>query len=508
MPSESKVTGRARSELLVFFIATALVMVVVGVGAVVVSRTVARNDALSDAEAMTGRMATTVMSPLLGRWLQGDTAPLNSAVAVRMGEGYLKEVTVWDSTGKVVYSDDPEVIGQVVELPEEAAAAIESGTVSSDFETQPEVADPKAASPDGYVEVYVPLTIPGHPPLALEAYYDYGKVNDAANNLLRQLLPLVLLPLILLQLLQLPMVYRLVRRIRLHEVESRELLERTLSVSDRERMRFAADLHDGPIQDLAGIGYAMGAMSMDVPPQHRSLMDATQQALRRSIDSLRGLMTDLYPPDLAIGGLENTLRELSRPLLTAGIAVDVEVEEIPPLDEERLKAIYRVAREVLSNAAQHSGADRVLVTVDTGAQSRPPHQTVRLTITDDGVGMDETQLDRRHEGHLGLRLLRDRVANLGGTLDITNPDGGGTCIRATIPVDPAAAAASGGGGGRKLRLGEVKTRRPSSSDPAALPERTVPGPSAGGVTTQPAEPISGDAAGAEPTVVKVPESAS
>jgi signal transduction histidine kinase len=61
---------------------------------------------------------------------------------------------------------------------------------------------------------------------------------------------------------------------------------------------------------------------------------------------------------------------------------------------------------------------------------------VRLVVQDDGVGVDEGQIDRRAEGHLGLRLLTDRVESLGGQLEIVSRPGQGTRVEAEVPVRP------------------------------------------------------------------------
>ena len=65
-----------------------------------------------------------------------------------------------------------------------------------------------------------------------------------------------------------------------------------------------------------------------------------------------------------------------------------------------------------------------------------------MVISDDGVGIDPSRVDRRAEGHLGLRLLRDRVESSGGTLTMTAGPKGGTVLRVELPVDGAPGSAS------------------------------------------------------------------
>ena len=223
----------------------------------------------------------------------------------------------------------------------------------------------------GFVEVYVPLDAPGLPRLAFEAYYDYARVNQAANSLLLQLVPLVLAPLLVLQLIQSPIPASLARRVRRHEAERSVLLERTLSVSDRERVRVAADLHDGPIQDLAGVTYVLDAVSPSVLDVHRPLMRDAQNTVTHAINSLRRLMVDLYPPDLSAEQLPGTISNLAEPLRERGIEVTVKVEPMAGLDNETVTTLYRVAREALANVVAHAHASRVNICLGEVDDRRP-----------------------------------------------------------------------------------------------------------------------------------------
>jgi two-component system NarL family sensor kinase len=272
--------------------------------------------------------------------------------------------------------------------------------------------------------------------LAFEAYYDYARVDETANGLLFQLIPLVLVPLLILMLIQMPIAASLARRIRRQDADRSALLERNLSVSEKERVRVAADLHDGPIQELAGVGYALGAVASSVPENKQSLMGDIQTTVLHAIESLRELMVDLYPPDLSVGQLPNTLENLAAPLQGKGVDIDISVTELPALDNDVMTTIYRVAHEALANVAEHADASRVSIRLGMNGTTGPARsKTVHLEVIDDGVGLDPSRLDRRSEGHLGLRLLKTRVEELGGTLTLTGGAQGGTVVGATLPVD-------------------------------------------------------------------------
>jgi two-component system, NarL family, sensor kinase len=437
----------ARRELALLVGFGFLVMLVIGLGAAFATRSVAQDQALEDSERITQRMANLVMEPMLPAYLskeQAGVSELERTIHNRMSDGNLTEVTVWTGDGLVLFSDKPEEIGRRVVPPPDGVPQAIRGAITSDFEDGAPEAEGAATPTDGkaevegpnrFVEVYVPLHVEGQPPLVFEAYYDYERVDQVARRLLQQTLPLVLIPLLILQLVQIPIALSLARRIKRHENERSRLLERALSVSDRERVRFAADLHDGPIQDLAGISYALGAVAPTVVERHAPLMARVQDALQRSIESLRGLMTDLYPPDLRSGNLDQTIITLADQVQEAGTQVELDLGEVPTLSEEGVATLYRVARESLANVQKHAQADHVKVTLGLADNLRPSEQPrVHLVIADDGVGVDLAKIDRRAEGHLGLRLLADRVESMGGELTITSAPGQGTTVRAELPV--------------------------------------------------------------------------
>ncbi|SEQ82685.1 sensor histidine kinase [Microlunatus flavus] len=446
------VRSGARRELVVVIGFGLVAMLAIGLGAAFASRSVAQSQALDDSERMTQRLADLVVGPLLAGYLEGDAEgvrTLEQAVRNRMADGYLTEVVVWSRDGLVLYSDKPGEVGTRAPLSPDVLAAIDGRIVSAFEDDAPEAdaasggaVDPRADDAR-YVEVYVPLRLDGRPPMAFEAYYDYQRVDEVANSLLSQTLPLVLVPLLLLQLIQVPIVLSLARRLQSHEHDRARLLEQALTASDRERVRFAADLHDGPIQDLAAISYVLGALTPGAPERETALMTRAQEALQRSIESLRTLMTDLYPPDLGSADLGDTVTALASELRTEGLDVTLDVSPVGPLDTDTATALYRVARESLVNVTKHAGAGTVSVRLGLVDPARPGGgPTVELEISDDGRGIAPDRLDRRGEGHLGLRLLADRVDALGGRLTVTTTPDHGTTVRAVLPATTAETSGS------------------------------------------------------------------
>jgi len=477
----------ARRELALLVGFGFLVMVVIGLGAAFATRQVAQDQALEDSERITQRMANLVMEPMLPAYFSKDprgVSELERTIENRMSDGNLTEVNVWNGDGVVLFSNKPEEIGQhVVPAPKGVPEAIR-GEITSDFETgAPEAegggtpADGKAEvdGPNRFVEVYVPLHVKDQPPLVFEAYSNYERVDQVAQLLLQQTLPLVLIPLLILQLVQIPIAISLARRIKRHENERSRLLERALSVSDRERVRFAADLHDGPIQDLAGISYALGAVAPTVVERHAPLMARVQDAVQRSIESLRGLMTDLYPPDLRSGNLDQTLTTLADRLRDDGLEVVLDVHKVPRLSEEGALTLYWVAREALANVQKHARARRVTIGLSLVHGSRDRDEaSLRLVIADDGVGFDPDERDRRAEERLGLRLLANHVESLGGELVVTSALGRGTTVQAELAAERAVAG---------------RGRRDTGTQPRAV--RGRPAPTGSPARSEQSEPIRG-----------------
>lgn len=464
-------TGRAggrrdtgvRRQLTVFYTVAATTLLVLGAGAFLASRNVAREQALDDAERQTTRLARNVVAPLLGPGLAGDVErllQLRAAIAERKKDNYITEVTVWDLDGTVVFSDDSTTEGTVVEPPVQVGDAIRTHVSGADFEDEPEVKTAGTdTAGDGFVEVYVPLDLESGRVLALEVYYNYDRVNQTANTLLWNILPLVFVPLVLLQVIQVPIAASLARRVRRQEADRARLLEQALAMSEKERVRIAADLHDGPIQDLAGIGYALGAIMPSLPEQHRPLAGTVGDTVHHAVDSLRRMMVDIYPPDLTSAELSETIEGLAGPLRESGLQVQITDSGLPDLDAESITALYRVARESLLNVASHAHATEVRITLDQasvpsatrssgrrrGGSGAATVAAARMVIADNGVGFADGDLDRRTEGHLGLRLLQDRVQSMGGVLTVVAPPTGGTRVTAVLPTRSAAVLLAGDG---------------------------------------------------------------
>jgi two-component system NarL family sensor kinase len=432
-----------RGELVAFLAVAVLGMLAVGTGIILISGKIARDRALEDAENSATRLSTYALEPLLSDAVHGEPGhrdALDDVVDARLTDGSLELVIVWTAEGRVLYSSKPELEGLPATPSEELTAAI-NGELVSNIVDSAELGLPNTGGAS-LLEVYAPMSVNGRP-LAFEAYFTTEMIDRDIAILRGQIIPLAVGALAVLQVVQIPIVVSLGRRIRRHEAERAELVGRHLAASDRERRMIAADVHDGPVQDLAGVSYALGALRPSMPEAQRATADRMIAAVRNAVGSLRRLMVDIYPPDLSGPGLCSAIEDLAAPLRERGVTVQVSGAQLPEMSPSVTATLYRTAKEALANVGRHADADTVWVSLEPVDIGRLP--AVRLTVADDGVGLtprtDATPTDAtapdervRSDGHLGLRLVRDRIAEEGGTVRIENRPGGGTMVEAVVPV--------------------------------------------------------------------------
>ncbi len=422
-------TGSSSRRALTAFVALGLVvLVVVAAAAVVLSEIIARRSALDEAAGTTSRFSRLTVAPLLEGALAGvpeDRENLDRLVAVRLRDGSLRSVVVWDRSGTVVYSTDASLVGARPTTGEEFDRALAGETVA-DVDTDPETGQ-HGAGGRPLVEVYTPLPVAGDD-LVLEAYYSYAGV-EAQTRLLREQIVLVAVGgMVLLQLVQIPIAASMARRIRRHEQARVDLADRVLAESDRERRTIAADLHDGPVQELAGIAYTLGALRMTGGQLSPEVLDQLDTSVGSTLAELRRLMVEAHPPDADVDGLRQAVSALATAPGAPGTVVDVEVDDLPDLPPATAAVLLRAARELVSNALRHAGAEQVDVRLAAVGDE------VHLTVEDDGVGLPDTGTDRRAEGHLGLRLVVERARDAGGRTVLGGRRGGGTSVLVALPL--------------------------------------------------------------------------
>jgi signal transduction histidine kinase len=221
--------------------------------------------------------------------------------------------------------------------------------------------------------------------------------------------------------------------------ERSRLVNKILSVGERQRSGMAAELHDGPIQALTRLGILLerGRLRLgrgQVEDGVALLADA-QSALAEEVQALRRIMATLRPPVLEERGLASALCDYVEVVREqAGISCTLSAKLPERLPEDQEIVLYRVAQEALTNVARHSRASSARVELVETADK------VVLEVHDDGVGFDPTKELVGSLDHFGLAGMRERVELAGGTWTVWSRQGSGTVLTATLPRARVAAA--------------------------------------------------------------------
>jgi two-component system, NarL family, sensor kinase len=355
--------------------------------------------------------------------LRGDRAALarlDDVVRRRVKSASIVRVKLWSRDGTILYSDERRLDGMHFGLSDEEMALFTNGQADAEISdlTKPENRFERA---DGkLLEAHTAIHTPNGTPVLFEIYQRFGSVSASAAGLLRQLVLPLLGGLLVLLAIQLPLVATLARRLERGHAERERLLTSAIESSERERRRIASDLHDGVVQDLAGVAFGLAPLAEDAARRGASeeagaLREAISR-LRSGVRQMRTLLVAIHPPSLETTGLEAALHDLLSPLQAEGIATELRMDDGVP---EAEALVYRVALEALRNVQAHAGASRVRVEVSRH----------RLVVADDGRGFTDDERARRGEaGHVGLTLLEGLVREADGRLDVRSQPGEGTTV--------------------------------------------------------------------------------
>ena len=208
---------------------------------------------------------------------------------------------------------------------------------------------------------------------------------------------------------------------------SEEALRRSIEASEAERTRWARELHDDTLQQLAGLRVLLsGARRSGDPERITAAIDNALEQITTAIGDLRSLITELRPAALDELGMQPALESLAMRVMQQ---TDLEVELEVALDEgvrhppEIESAVYRIVQEALTNVGKHANATHAEVSINDR------NGRIELMVRDNGSGFDPKQ----HTSGFGLLGIRERLALVGGTFDLQSEEGTGTVLRATIP---------------------------------------------------------------------------
>lgn len=212
-----------------------------------------------------------------------------------------------------------------------------------------------------------------------------------------------------------------------HAVRSATLARAVQTAVEPDRAMLAYAVHDGLTQVVTASVLELESLARRVELEPSEATRALREAvgeLRRALDEIREMLTTLTPPEpVTVTSLEQTLgRALERWRLPATWSVEGDLSSVP---EAVLDVASSVISEAVANAAKHAQTDRVSVRV------RATGSEVEVCVEDHGTGFTGGPAAA---GHLGLQMMRRRVADADGTLDIEPATDGGTLVVARLPV--------------------------------------------------------------------------
>jgi signal transduction histidine kinase len=416
-----------------FAFAGLAVLAVFGAAAVLALRGLGNAEALRDARQFATLAGQGIVEPTVAPGLLRGRPQAIAAVDRMVQERVLGErvvrVKLWAHDGRIVYSDEPRLIGTRFPLDAEKLDVLRTGATKASLS---DLSGPENRFERGQgdlYEVYLPIRAPDGTPLLFETYQRRSAVASTGRRIWMPFAALLLGSLLLLWLVQVPLAWRLGRRLQRTQAEREALLVRAVEASDDERRRIAADLHDGPVQDLAGISYSLSAAAQTgASPATRSTLEQAAAGTRDAMRRLRSLLVEIHPPNLRASGLEAALADLLAPFRASGAETELKVDASLGLDEEAERLVYRAAAEALRNVERHARANRIAVSVERDEAG------VQLVVADNGAGFaPEDRERRREEGHVGLSLLEELAARAGGRLDVRSAPGEGTTFELELP---------------------------------------------------------------------------
>jgi signal transduction histidine kinase len=216
----------------------------------------------------------------------------------------------------------------------------------------------------------------------------------------------------------------------LSERVARDTVRRVVAAQEEERRRLALELHDETGQALTSILLGLKAIGGAETKEDAQRAEADVRGLVvQALQDVRALAVELRPSALDDFGLGPAVERLAQTFgERSGISTTVETHLDDRLPPELETTLYRVVQEALSNVVKHAGAERVSIVLAQRGSG------VAATIDDDGQGFDESLI---RPDALGLTGMRERLALVGGTLEIESAPGSGTTVAARVPVSPS-----------------------------------------------------------------------
>jgi signal transduction histidine kinase len=200
-----------------------------------------------------------------------------------------------------------------------------------------------------------------------------------------------------------------------------------------ERGRIARELHDSISQELFSVSLVAAGIRKALSPgtELRTEAESMERSLERTMREMRALLLELRPVELEDAGLADALGQLCRAYeARLGIPITTSLDPVP-LDPAAEHAVLRVVQEAVGNAVRHGEPSSIEVRLEM------LDQRVAATVRDDGRGFDPHTVSGRHG--MGLDLMRERMREIGGVVEVDSAPERGTTVRVTVPAGQHAA---------------------------------------------------------------------
>jgi signal transduction histidine kinase len=394
----------------------------------------ARRDTREQVQIQGGLVESAALSNGVLREERAALARLDRLVLGQVLDESVVRVKIWSRDGRILYSDQPALIGERYGLDDGKRRLFRRGGADAELSTLSAPENRYERDEGKLLEAYTAIRTPNGTPVLFEIYQRFGSVTASGERLLRALVPPLLGGLAVLLLFQVPLAWSMAGRLQRGHRERERLLSNAIEASTRERQRIAANLHDGAVQDLAGVAFGLAPLAEDADRrgargEASALRDAIA-CLRQGIRALRTLLVEIYPPNLESAGLEEALDDLLSPMRDEGVVTELRVEDGDSLGPDLKALIYRVANEAIRNVRAHADATTARVSID-----RPDPGMVRLLVSDNGRGFSARDREQSSAGgHVGLTLLEGLVREAGGMLEVESAPGRGTTLELKAPV--------------------------------------------------------------------------
>ena len=218
------------------------------------------------------------------------------------------------------------------------------------------------------------------------------------------------------------------------EAELSELQHRLTQSREKERLRLAQDLHDGPLQEIIGISFQMQELeNSEMEDMRRQQLQAARSAIQQLTHSIRSICSELRPPTLLPFGLEKTILShianfrTAHPQIEVNCRLDHDGQTLP---EPIRIAYFRIYQEALTNILRHAQAKSIKI------RFKLTLRQAMLEIADDGIGFElpARWVNFARQGHLGLVGAMERARDIEGKFEVISSSGHGTTIRVLVPL--------------------------------------------------------------------------